>query len=199
MTGADEVLFVPTDEIVAESLGDAYHPNEAPKTKRKRRRKKRFADPAALELYGGEEGFLVRTAVIRAQDYDESQAPRLSTPDRAWPIVRHLGYADQEHVVVLALDANARLLAIHESAIGGTSSAEVAVRHAVKVPLLVSASAVILCHNHPSGSLVFSGEDIIMTKSYAKALSCVGLSLLDHILVARSGFVSYLDEYGTPA
>ena len=30
MTGADEVLFVPTDEIVAESLGDAFHPNEAP-------------------------------------------------------------------------------------------------------------------------------------------------------------------------
>jgi len=187
LQGADEVIYVPTDELVAEAMA----PN--------RRRKRRFEEaPEALELYGGQEGFLVRTALIRAADYDPAKAPILSAPSRAWPLLQHLGYADQEHVVILCMNKQQRLMAIHEAVVGGTASATIEKQHAVKVPVLVGASGVIISHNHPSGRAEFSPEDIALTRGYKEALDCVGVAFLDHILVVRDRMLSYLEEHGAP-
>ncbi len=196
--GADEVLYAPTSKIVAESLAD-YTPNEpAPAAKRKRRRKKRFFEEEALDLYGGQEGFLVRTAVIRSRDYDPKDAPIIRSPEDIWPIVQHLQFADQEHFVVLCMNARSRLLAIHETAIGGTSGVTVQAKHVVKVPLLVSAAAVIVAHNHPSHSRTLSQEDIDMTRVLKEAFDCIGVTLLDHVVVAREGLGSYIEQVGPP-
>lgn len=186
LQGADEVIFAPTEQLLGESL----EPN--------RKKRKRFEEPPPelLEMYGGYEGFLVRTALIRAADYDPAKALRIATPDDAWPLIKHLGFADQEHIVVICVSNQNALLAIHETAVGGTASVQVQVRHAVKVPLLVGAASAIICHNHPSGSASFSPEDIVMTKSFKQALDCVGVGFLDHILVTRGRMVSYVDKYG---
>lgn len=204
MRGADDILYMPTEALVEQSLGDVevverVRPNEqtAPRKRRRRRSRRHFEEPPELfELYGGYEAFLVRTAVIRAQDYDSRDAPTIQTPDAAWPLLSHLQYADQEHIVILALNTRMRLLAIHEAAVGGSSSAAVAKQHAVKVPLLVSATAVIMAHNHPSASRAFSPPDVTMTKEFKAALDCVGIALLDHILVTRNGPLSYMEAVG---
>lgn len=189
---ADDILVVPVKELVSETTS-AFIPNErAP-----RRTKTRFeVGPAAL--YAGHEKFLVRTALIRAQGYENKKGPALATAEDVAALVQHLTYSDQEHMVVLPLNSRMELLAIFEIAIGGTSSAQVEVAHALKVPLLVSAPACIIVHNHPSGRAEFSHDDVIMTARLKDSLDCIGVKLLDHVLIARDGFVSYALTRGAP-
>jgi len=186
--GADEVLYVPTEELVQESLGAAkFRPNEG---KPRKKKAKRFFEEPALELYGGFEGFLVRTALIRATDYDSSEAPMVSTPEAVFALCKHLQQADQEHMVVIAVNNQLRLMAIHESAVGGMSSAQVEVRQLIKVAFLSGAPRVFLVHNHPGGSRRPSPEDVQTTQRTKESLACVGISLIDHIIVAHDGYFS---------
>ena len=60
--------------------------------------------------------------------------------------------------------------------------------------LLVSASAVILSHNHPSGIALPSSEDYATTERVQTALNMVGVALVDHIIVADDDFVSMADS-----
>jgi len=180
--GADEVFYVPVEELLGESL--------KPNAKRKRRTKKQVVDEA-LNLYDGYANFLVRTAVIRATEFDQDEAPVVSTPEDAYALCKHLAYADQEHLVVLALDNSSRLRAIHESAIGGSSSVSAQLQHIVKVPLLVSATVVIVVHNHPSGKAEPSIDDHRLTGKLKGGIECLNLQLADHIIVTRQGFYSF--------
>ena len=56
------------------------------------------------------------------------------------------------------------------------------------------ASAMILVHNHPSGNALPSAADIEMTKMLNKALKICDISLLDHIIIAKSSYYSFADE-----
>jgi DNA repair protein RadC len=53
---------------------------------------------------------------------------------------------------------------------------------------------VILCHNHPSGNLSPSNEDITLTKKLTQAGSNLDVKVLDHIIVTDSGYFSFADE-----
>lgn len=189
-TGADEVFLVDTEELVIDSLDPEHEltPN-----------KEGWGDfeelPDLEDIYGGYSRFLVRTALVRSKEWSMKKAPKITSPESAMRLVQHLLYADQEHIVLLCLNSKPQLVAIHETAIGTADRASVVVRDLVKVPLLVGAPAVIMCHNHPGGTPQFSPEDIEMTKAAKKAFDCVGVTLLDHILMARPA-LSFMNEYG---
>jgi DNA repair protein RadC len=57
-----------------------------------------------------------------------------------------------------------------------------------------AASALVLVHNHPSGSLTPSPEDIAVTKQLLEAGKTIGIELLDHIIVGEDGFVTVMDH-----
>jgi hypothetical protein len=183
LVGPDVILLAPVEGIVL----DSFLPNAA--------RRKRTLEHPSLDLYAGNERFLVRTALIRAEGWAEGKdAPTIMNGEDAAVLVEHLQYADQEHVVVLSMSAANKLLAIHEMGIGGTSSAQVETRHLVKVAMLTAASGVILVHNHPSGNPEPSDEDVMLTAAAKKAFACVGIQLLDHIIIAARGHTSLFVE-----
>jgi DNA repair protein RadC len=59
-----------------------------------------------------------------------------------------------------------------------------------------AAAAILLVHNHPSGDPQPSPDDIEMTKHVSKCAELIGIPLLDHIVVARSGARSVLSDAG---
>lgn len=191
--GADEVIYLPTEELVSESIGKTkFRPNEG--RPRKKKAKRTFEEPT-MELYGGFDGFLVRTALIRATDYDERDAPTITSPPDVISLVAHLAQADQEHMVVIAISSSGKLMAIHESAIGGLASAPVEIRQLIKVGYLTGAPALFMVHNHPSGRGLPSQDDLRSTRRAIEALRCVDLQLLDHIIIGRDGSVSLRSSF----
>ena len=96
----------------------------------------------------------------------------------------------KESVCVLCLDARCTIMGCKVLAEGEANSVHVPVRKVVEYALNCDASALVMAHNHPAGIALPSQEDIEVTKQVADALEAVGVTLLDHFIVASGDYVS---------
>lgn len=119
----------------------------------------------------------------------------LSTPQAVFrlmlPILRDL---DHEECWALYLNKSNRLLAKERLTIGGMDSTVIDNRVILRKALDNQATGLILVHNHPSGNALPSNADIDQTRSLNKALKTCGISLIDHVVIARDGYYSFADE-----
>lgn len=94
----------------------------------------------------------------------------------------------QEVFVVLNLDTQHRVIGKPcITAVGGLTSVETWPRDVFREAIKKSAAAVILLHNHPSGDVDPSGQDLDLTARMSEAGRLLGIPVLDHIIVAKSG------------
>jgi DNA repair protein RadC len=105
----------------------------------------------------------------------------------AWAKPRLAGLAHEE-LWMLALDGRGHLRAARCVAKGGLHGAAVRAADPLRAALRVDASAFVLVHNHPSGDPTPSREDIALTRRIAEAANITGVTLLDHVVIARTGF-----------
>ena len=77
---------------------------------------------------------------------------------------------------------------------GGLNATAVDVRCILREALLKRASALALCHNHPSGNIRPSREDDLLTKQVDQACQCMNIRLVDHVILTDGAFYSYADE-----
>ncbi|MGU3494977.1 RadC family protein [Xanthobacteraceae bacterium A53D] len=101
-----------------------------------------------------------------------------------------MAFADREQVRVLFLDKRNQLIADEVLHTGTVDHAPVYPREVVKRALEVSASALILCHNHPSGDPTPSRADIDMTRKIIDVAKPLGIEVHDHIIVGKDGHAS---------
>jgi DNA repair protein RadC len=96
----------------------------------------------------------------------------------------------REHFVVILLNTRHEAVGVETVSIGSLNACIVHPREVFKQAVLVSAAAIICAHNHPSGDPEPSEEDLAITQRLAKVGELLGISLLDHVIVARRGTVS---------
>jgi DNA repair protein RadC len=99
-------------------------------------------------------------------------------------------FADREQLRVLFLDKRNQLIADEVQQIGTVDHTPVYPREVVKRTLELSATAVILVHNHPSGDPTPSHADIAMTQQIIAVANPLGISVHDHIIVGKAGHAS---------
>ena len=102
-----------------------------------------------------------------------------------------MAFADKEQFRVLFLDKKNALIADEVQQIGTIDHTPVYPREVVKRALELSASAVILVHNHPSGDPTPSGADMRMTQEIVDIAKPLGIAVHDHVIVGRDGHVSF--------
>ena len=95
-----------------------------------------------------------------------------------------------ERVRVLYLDTKNRLIDDHHVGDGSIDEAAIHPREVIRRAMDVGASAMILVHNHPSGSPEPSRADIQVTQRIAEAGRLLGVTVHDHVIVGREGHVS---------
>lgn len=98
-----------------------------------------------------------------------------------------LTWLEHEEVWLLGLDGRNGLRMARRIAQGGAHGCALSPRDVLAPAVREGASAIVLCHNHPSGDPTPSPEDLAMTRALATACEVVGIPLLDHVVVARSG------------
>lgn len=101
-----------------------------------------------------------------------------------------MAFADKEQFRILFLDKRNQLIADELQQVGTVDHTPVYPREVVKRALELSATAIILVHNHPSGDPTPSNADIQMTKSIMSISSPLGISVHDHIIVGKNGHAS---------
>lgn len=99
-----------------------------------------------------------------------------------------------EEVYVLLLNKANRVLGISCVGKGGLDTAPVDIRIVLQTALKCNATALMLSHNHPSGSAKPSREDIRMTGLLKEGCEAVGLQLLDHLIMTGETYYSFADE-----
>ena len=103
--------------------------------------------------------------------------------DQILPLFKDL---DREHFVVLALDVKNKQIGANTVSIGTLSASLVHPREVFKVAILANAASIILAHNHPSGELSPSRDDIELTQRLVRAGETMGIEILDHIIVGEN-------------
>lgn len=102
----------------------------------------------------------------------------------------HLADEPNEHVRILYLNAYDRLIGDELHASGTPSGTPFCVRTIAARALEVGAMNVVVAHNHPSGLRESSRADIAQTIALEAALDALGITLIDHLIVTRSGLAS---------
>ena len=103
-----------------------------------------------------------------------------------------------DHVIeechVLLLNNMNRVIDSVKVGSGGYTGTTVDIRYVLREALLKRATGLVLCHNHPSGSLKPSTEDDKLTRSMVSACGVMNIRFLDHIIFTDRRFFSYKDE-----
>lgn len=112
------------------------------------------------------------------------------------PQIAHL---DHEEVWVVIMDKRHRVAKLFQASKGGWGTSLFDIKIIIKEALLENASAIALCHNHPSGNMQPSPQDDSITRKCAEACRTMDLAMLDHLIVSPHDFYSYADEGRLPA
>lgn len=100
----------------------------------------------------------------------------------------------EEIFVMLTLNAKNRVTGAFEVSRGTLSSSLVHPRETFKRALLNNASSIIIGHNHPSGDLTPSRDDISTTKRLVEAGQLLGVDLLDHVIQGGGRYLSFREQ-----
>ena len=117
-----------------------------------------------------------------------------SPADVAGLLMVEMGYLEQEQLRVLLLNTRhqvVRQVVVYQ---GNVNASLVRVGELFREAVRDNATAVILCHNHPSGSPDPSPEDVALTRAAVQAGRLLDIEVLDHIVVGRGRYVSLRDR-----
>ena len=103
---------------------------------------------------------------------------------------------DKEHFWSIGLDASNKVKYIELVSLGILNQAITAPREVFRLAIVQGVLSLIACHNHPSGSLQPSSEDRKFTGQLHRAGEIIGIKLLDHVIIGKSGHYSFSDEGG---
>ncbi len=100
----------------------------------------------------------------------------------------------QEHFIVLYLDGANCIIESRVISMGTVNQSLVHPREVFAPALKENAVSIIIVHNHPSGVLEPSTEDLQVTKRLLEAGKLLGIKLLDHVIISVNGYLSFKDE-----
>ncbi|HLG35465.1 MAG TPA: DNA repair protein RadC [Bacteroidia bacterium] len=131
----------------------------------------------------------------RRRESETLQREKIITSKDAFEIFsRELADKPNEEFWILMLNRANKIIGRHRVSEGGVAGTVVDAKKVFKPAVENFASSIILGHNHPSGNIQPSNEDISLTKKLAQAGSNLDVKVLDHIIITDSGYFSFADE-----
>ena len=134
---------------------------------------------------------------VNYKDADAAKRPLVNSSRVSYDIFKEAYDECMQHheeCWVMFLNQANRLLGLSCISKCGISQTVVDVRIILQTALLAHASGIILSHNHPSGNMVASSSDNAITSKLKKACEILDITLLDHIILSDTGYLSYADE-----
>lgn len=139
-------------------------------------------------------GARCRVCLIRENDHLPPM--KINNASKVYELVKdEIASSDREIMLSVMLDSGLNLIGIETVAIGSLNVCGSTTSEIFKSAILANASCIILCHNHPSGSLEPSVEDIAFTRNVIKCGMMLNIKVHDHLVVSNRGYCS-MNEHG---
>ncbi|MBI5955333.1 MAG: DNA repair protein RadC [Chloroflexi bacterium] len=125
------------------------------------------------------------------------ERPTINSPADAAALVQHeMGLLEKEHLRTLLMDRRNHVMDIVEIYQGSVSSSQVRVGEIFQAAVGRMASAIIVCHNHPTGDPTPSPDDVAVTRAIVQAGKLLDIELMDHLVIGHGGRWVSLKERG---
>ena len=142
-------------------------------------------------------GIKCHVCLIRENTADE--IIKINNESDVYELVKEeLAGSDREMLLSVMLTVKNDLIGVETVSIGSITASTITPRDVFKSAILANAVAIIVCHNHPSGELTPSDEDIELTKQLIAAGELLGIKVLDHLIVSSQGYKSLRDYHKFP-
>ena len=105
-----------------------------------------------------------------------------------------IGYEEKEKFYVIYLSSSNKVIEFEENSVGTLDRSSVYPREIYKKIINLNAKSIILAHNHPSDNITPSKSDIELTNEIAKGLKNFGALLIEHIIITKNSYFSFLEE-----
>ena len=152
------------------------------------------ADLLDVEGIGPAKATLIAAAFEFVRRRVRPEGVRIKHPTDVLPLIQHYADRKQEHFIVVSLNGAHEVMSTRVVTIGLVDQSHVHPREVFSDPITERASAIVLAHNHPSGQLVPSPEDLDVTHRIKVAGDILGIEVLDHVLFTHKGFYSFAEH-----
>lgn len=105
-----------------------------------------------------------------------------------------IGKKDREHFLVISLSTKNEVIGTHVVSVGSLMSTIVRPPEVFKFLLMTNAASFVVAHNHPSGILTPSKEDVDVTYRLAEVGNVMGIKLIDHLIVSNDWYYSMMEH-----
>ncbi len=152
------------------------------------------ADLQRVPGVGPAKAALIAAALEFARRRIRPEGLKIESPTDVLPLLRHYSDRRQEHFVCISLNGAHEVITTRVVSIGLVNQTQVHPREVFADPITDRASAVVLAHNHPSGNIKPSQQDMAITKQLKEAGETLGINVLDHIIFSSKGHYSFLEH-----
>ena len=151
-------------------------------------------DIASIPGIGAAKAASICACLELGRRFSFNKARPCKDPLSVFEIVRHYGDRPQEHFIEILLNGAYELMGVNLVTVGLVNRTLVHPREVFAEPLKARATAIILAHNHPSGNLESSPDDLDITFRMRKAGKLLGIDVLDHIIFSSDNYHSLMES-----
>ncbi len=151
-------------------------------------------DILGIDGIGKAKAALIAAAFEFARRRIRPEGIKIQSPRDVLPLIRHYADRKQEHFLSVSLNGANEVMRVRVVTIGLINMSHVHPQEVFADIIAERASSLIVAHNHPSGSLNPSREDVSVTRQLKQAGEILGIKLLDHIIFSLKGYYSFLEH-----
>ncbi len=134
----------------------------------------------------------LRSAFVLACRLSTNSLDRIeiNSPADAAALCSDMSTFDVEHLRLIALNTKNKVLGVVDVYKGSVNSSQVRVGEVFRYAIQRNASSVIFCHNHPSGEILASNDDVVVTRALVQAGKLLEITVDDHIIIGQGKWIS---------
>ena len=143
---------------------------------------------------GKSKALIIAAALELGRRIGKNPDVALDSPSDIIPYIQSYTMQKQEHFLCVSLNGSMEIISIRVICIGASNMAIIRPPEVFAEAIKEHASAIVLCHNHPGGNPKPSSKDIKTTLRLYQAAELLGISILDHIIITKTGYFSFLEH-----
>ena len=151
-------------------------------------------DIASISGIGSAKAATVSACLEIGRRRIQEKRPVITSPKDIFNEIHHYADRQQEQFIVISANGAHEIINIFTASIGLINRTLIHPREVFADPLMRRSSAIAIAHNHPSGVLGPSAEDIRVTERIVKAGDILGIKVLDHLIFTREGYFSFVEH-----
>ena len=143
---------------------------------------------------GAAKASIIAASLEIGRRFGYERKKRFENPSDIFNLIRHFGDRQQEHFLTVLLNGALEVIKVNVVTVGLINKTLVHPREVFASPISQRASAIVIAHNHPSGCLQPSDEDVDLTQNLIKAGNILGIKILDHIIFNMDDYLSMAEN-----